>query len=271
VDTIRITGISIYPIKSTAGIPIDQCAVEAQGLAMDRRWMLVDDNGDCLTGREFPILTQVRAQLGNEGLRVTAPGMSELPVPFPTNTASAMSVTVWDDSCRALSADDAVDDWFATLLGARCRLVFMGDTRIRAVDSEFGRPADRVSFADGYPLLLISQASLDDLNTRLPQAVGMRRFRPNLVVAGCAAYEEDRWRTIRVGETQFEGVKNCARCVFTTIDPANGEKHPRQEPLRTLGGYRRTPDGGVLFGQNLIPRTLGTIRVGDALTVNDSI
>lgn len=268
-DEIRITGVTIYPIKSTAGISVDECGVETQGLAMDRRWMVVDEDGEFLTGREFPILTQIRSQVEEDGLRVTAPGMDEIRIPFPVDSATARSVRVWNDECRVLTAGDAVDDWFASLLTTRCHLVYMDDTSQRPVDFAYGLPGDRVSFADGYPLLLISEASLADLNTRLAETISMRRFRPNLVGGGCGPFEEDGWRKIRVGETQFDGVKNCSRCVFTTVDPSNGEKHPQLEPLRTLGSYRRGPDGGVFFGQNLIPRVPGTVRVGDVVNVND--
>lgn len=267
---IRVTGITVYPIKSTAGIPVDQCAVESQGLAMDRRWMVVDEAGEFLSGREFPMLTQIRSQMESGGLRITAPGMDEMRIPSPAESENPRLVRVWNDECRALGADRAVDDWFSRFLGTHTHLVYMHDSRQRPVDFNYGRPGDRVSFADGFPLLLISEASLEDLNTRLSASVSMRRFRPNIVVGGCGPYEEDDWRAIRIGETRFDSVKSCSRCVFTTIDPDSGEKHPRLEPLRTLGGYRRGPDGGVLFGQNLIPRVLGTLHVGDVVNVHDS-
>lgn len=266
-SAIRVAGIFIYPIKSTAGIAVDECVVEPQGLALDRRWMVVDEAGEFLSGREFPILTQIRSQTESGGLRITAPGMTEMRVLLPTDAAKARWVRVWSDECRALGADQAIDDWFSRLLGTRAHLVYMHDRRQRPVDFDYGRPGDRVSFADGFPLLLVSEASLADLNARLSESMSMRRFRPNLVVGGCGPYEEDQWRTISMGETRFDSVKSCSRCVFTTVDPDSAEKHPRQEPLRTLGAYRRAADGGVLFGQNLIPRVLGTLRVGDVVTV----
>ena len=269
VDNIRVTGINIYPIKSTAGISMDACAVEAQGLAMDRRWMVVDENGGCLTGREFPILTQIRSRIDEEGLTIAAPDSDEMRISIPAESAPVKSVTVWGDECRALSAEAAVDTWFTELLDSRCHLVYMGDARQRPVNIDYSRTGDSVSFADGYPLLLISEASLADLNNRLSESVSMARFRPNVIVSGCEAYAEDGWRSICVGETGFDGAENCPRCVFTTIDPDNGAKHPRQEPLRTLSSYRRAADGGVLFGQTLIPRRMGTVRVADVVTVDD--
>jgi uncharacterized protein YcbX len=143
----------------------------------------------------------------------------------------------------------------------------MCDELVRPVDPVYGQPGDAVSFADGFPLLLISEASLADLNSRLAEPVDMRRFRPNLVVDGAVPYAEDGWRRFRVGEVEFEGVKNCSRCVFTTVDPDLGVKHPALEPLKTLGSYRRRAGGGVFFGQNVIPRGTGVIRVGDAVTL----
>lgn len=268
-DTVRVTGLSVYPIKSTAGIALDACDVEPQGLAMDRRWMIVDEYGEFLTGREFPALTQVRSRMTAGGLAVTAPGMEAMTVPMPDSSGTSRPVRVWSDECRALTAEVRVDAWFTRLLGARCHLVYMADTGQRPVDFDYGRPGDRVSFADGFPLLLISEASLEDLNGRLSDPMSMGRFRPNVVVAGCGPFDEDRWRWIRIGEARFHGVKRCSRCVFTTIDPDTGEEHPRGEPLRTLSSYRRADDGGVVFGQNLIPRGEGTIRVGDVVTIDD--
>jgi uncharacterized protein YcbX len=125
---------------------------------------------------------------------------------------------------------------------------------------------DEVSFADAFPLLLISRAALDGLNARLAKPVSMLRFRPNLVVEGVAAHAEDGWKRIRIGEVEFDVAKACTRCVFTTVDPMRGERDPDGEPLRTLIGYRRTADG-VTFGQNLIPRSAGSVRVGDAVEV----
>jgi uncharacterized protein len=267
---VRVTEIVIYPIKSTAGISVDARAVQAQGLDMDRRWMVVDGDGEFLSGRELPMLTQIRCRLEGDDVWVSAPGMDDIHIPPPGDSAPAQPVRVWDDACRAVAAGDAVDAWFARALGTRCHLVYMRDTGQRPVDFTYGQAEDRVSFADGFPLLLISQASLEDLNGRLEEAVSMRRFRPNLVVSGCGPYAEDGWRQVRIGETSFDVVKKCARCVFTTIDPDSGEKHPRLEPLRTLGSYRRGPGTGVFFGQNLIPRSVGTIRVGDVLAVDDA-
>lgn len=263
----RITEIVIYPIKSTAGISVDSCDVGARGLEMDRRWMVIDAHGDCLTGREFPQLTQVHTRIEDDTLRVTAPGAGELLVRIPHAANRTRTVRIWNDECLAVGADACVDAWFTRVLGTPCHLVYMHDRSERPIEPGYGRTGDLVSFADGYPLLLVSRASLDDLNARLAEPVSMRRFRPNLVVDGSLPYEEDEWRHIRAGSVRFDGIKNCSRCVFTTIDPESGERHPHQEPLRTLASYRRRADGDVRFGQNLIPRSLGRLRVGDRVSV----
>ena len=263
----RIVEIVVYPIKSTAGISVDACDVDARGLAMDRRWMVVDEHGEFLSGREIPQLTQIRAHIDNGGLRLAAPTGDALHVPLPPASTRRRTVRVWNDECPAAGAGPSVDAWLSRVLDTPCHLVYMDDASRRPVDPDFGRPGDLVSFADGYPLLVISSASLEDLNTRLAEPVSMRRFRPNLVVDGCTPYEEDGWVRMRAGDVLFDGVKSCARCVFTTIDPDNGEPHPRLEPLRTLGDYRRAPGGGVLFGRNLIPRSLGRVRIGDVVEV----
>ena len=266
-DERRISEITVFPIKSTAGIALDACDVGARGLAMDRLWMVVDDDGEFITGREVPMLTQIRAQPTDHGLRVSTIGSADIDIPVPVASAAKMRVNIWDDECYAMKAGVDADEWFSRALGTSCHLVYMHDACRRPVDIDYGRPGDQVSFADGFPLLLISTASLQDLNARLTEPVSMRRFRPNVVVDGCAPYEEDGWRCITIGDIRFDVVERCSRCVFTTIDPDSGVEHPRREPLRTLGTYRRGPDGGILFGQNLIPRTSGSIYIGDPVHI----
>jgi uncharacterized protein YcbX len=263
----RVTEINIYPIKSTRRIALAESEVLPRGLSGDRRWMLVDENGGFITARRYPRLARVNTRLGDATLDVEVAGRERLQLPLQAADFAQTRVTIWRDQCDAAVEGSAADDWFSDYLGVPVRLVRMMDDRVRAVDPAYGQPGDEVSFADGFPLLLISEASLRDLNERLQEAVSMRRFRPNLVVDGDEPYGEDRWRRLRVGGVEFEGVKNCSRCVFTTVDPDSGEKDPRQEPLRTLGRYRRRAGGGVYFGQNLIPRGSGVIRVDDRVEV----
>jgi len=265
----KVTELNIYPVKSTRRIALRESEVLPRGLPWDRRWMLVDDSGRFITGRQQPRLATVQSEITDSALRVRADGREVLSLPLIPERRQIVEVTIWKDTVEAVLSGPRADTWFSEFLGLGCRLVQLTDDLTRNVNRDYGRAGDQVSFADGFPLLLISEASLTDLNSRLRQPVEMRRFRPNLVVDGDLPYAEDGWRRIRVGEVEFEGVKNCSRCVFTTIDPDSGEKSPDLEPLRTLSTYRRRPEGGVYFGQNLIPRSAGVIRVGDPVTVLD--
>ena len=262
----HLSALHVFPVKSCAALAPEEARVEPRGLAGDRRWMIVDGDGKFITGREISRMPLIRAVPGDDGLVLDAPGMPTLLVATPGAAAPRRDVTVWGATVAALAADDAASAWLAGYLGKPASLVHMDDAAQRAVDEKYAEPGDEVSFADGFPVLLISAEALDMLNGKLAQAVPMLRFRPNFVVAGVAPHAEDGWSRIRVGEVEFDVVKPCTRCVFTTVDPAAGERDPAGEPLRTLITYRRTPKG-VTFGQNLIPRGTGTIRVGDAVAV----
>ncbi len=257
---ITLCEINIYPIKSTKGISLQSARVERRGLQFDRRWMIVDEAGVFLSQREFPRLALVSARIDGEALLVNAPGMGELFLGATSENNSAINVRVWDDDVKAVTAGEAAKKWFTEFLGAQCQPVFMPEESTRPVKPKYSRDNDIVSFADGYPLLLISRASLADLNLRLATPVPMNRFRPNLVVDGCDAYAEDTWKDIRVGDTIFHVAKPCERCVTTTVDQTTGVAG--KEPLATLSRYRNV-GGAVLFGQNLLPANLGVLRVGD--------
>jgi uncharacterized protein YcbX len=258
--------ITIFPVKSSAGLALQRAIVEPRGLADDRRWLVVDDAGRFLTGRQLPALVRVRAMPDADGLALDAPGQATLRVARPGVDAPRRSVVVWKDTVDAACAGAAASAWLSTLLGRVAHLVFMDEAARRAVDPGRAAPGDEVSFADGYPLLLIGAASLDALNARLAQPVPMARFRPNLVIAGTPPHAEDDWRRLRIGAIEFEVAKPCTRCVFTTVDPRHGVFDPSGEPLQTLKTYRRTPDG-VTFGVNLIARGSGPLAAGDPVTI----
>lgn len=261
----HLSGLFQHPIKSIAGNALQAAEVEPRGLRGDRRWMIVDGEGRFVTGREIGALTQIHATADGDTLQLAAAGHATIRT-VAQHHAPRIRSTVWKSTVDALPADAAGDAWLSAVVGRPLRLVFMDDTAHRAVNPEFGKPGDEVSFADGYPLLLISQAALDALNVKLAAPVSMRNFRPNLVVAGTAPHAEDTWRRIRIGEIDFDIVKPCTRCIFTTVDPETGERDPGGEPLRALIGYRRDPSG-VTFGQNVIPRGTGTLRIGDPVTI----
>jgi uncharacterized protein YcbX len=202
--------------------------------------------------------------------------LPDLDIASPLPDAPRLHVTIWKDTVDAPVVDPVADAWLSACLQQPVRLVHMDDDARRAVDPAYARPGDEVSFADGYPLLAISRSALDDLNTRLADAgcapVVMAQFRPNLVVADAAAHAEDDWKRVRIGEVEFDAVKPCTRCVFTTVDPVSGQRRDDGQPLNILKGYRRTP-AGITFGMNLIPRLgscrIGTLRVGDTVEAID--
>lgn len=269
----HLSSLHRYPLKSAAGIAVEALDITPRGPQHDRRWMVVDPDGRFVTARQCSEMVLIRAEVMGTGLRLSAPGQPDLVVaPLPADAVRGQ-VSIWKDTVEAAFADAAADAWLSTFLRRPVRLVHMDDHARRAADPAYAQPGDEVSFADGYPLLVISQAALDGLNARLADTgrtpVVMAQFRPNLVVADAAAHAEDDWSRIRIGRIEFDAVKVCTRCVLTTVDPVSGMRRDDGEPLNLLKAYRRTPEG-ITFGMNLIPRLgprgTGKLRVGDAVT-----
>lgn len=269
----HVASLHLHPLKSCAALDVALLEITPRGPAGDRRWLVVDADGRFMTARERAELVGIRARPERGGLLLEATSMPALQVSVPGWDAPRRSVTVWRDVVDAVDAGDGAASWLSSYLGSAARLVHMDASVHRAVDPVFGSPGDEVSFADAYPLLAISQSALDMLNARLQRPLPMLRFRPNLVVGDSAPHAEDHWRRVRIGEVEFEAVKPCTRCVFTTLDPQTMTRDADGEPLRTLTTYRRAPKGaavvGVTFGMNLIPRGTGIIRVGDAVMCVD--
>lgn len=262
----HISEINIYPIKSLKGISLDASAVEERGLAFDRRWMLVDENKQFLTQREIPAMALIRVQLFKGNITASIDGKT-LEIPGQPDGDPA-TVKIWTSSVKGRFYDAAIDSWFSEALGRTCRLVMMPEETKRKVNPFYAvrKFKDTVSFADGYPFMLISEASLADLNSRMETSVPMNRFRPNLVVAGTEPFAEDGWKKVRIGKTIFHVVKPCERCVITTVDQLTGEKSGK-EPLKTLAAFRNR-NGKVLFGQNLIAENPGgVVRVDDEIEI----
>jgi uncharacterized protein len=265
---LRLSQLYIYPIKSLGGIALSQAVVEERGLQHDRRWMLVDEQGQFMTQRSFAAMALLQVQLTSDGLQVSQKQQPELPplhVPFEPAGAERVQVQVWDDSCEALEVSAEANAWFSQVLGRSCRLVFMPRHARRQVDLDYARPGDITSFSDAFPLLMIGEASLADLNSKLSQPVPMNRFRPNLVFSGGQPFEEDSWQEFSIAGSSFKAVKPCARCVVTTIDQQTAGKSP--EPLRTLSTYRQQGHK-ILFGQNVLPLKPGhSLALGDQITI----
>ncbi len=287
----QISEVNIYPIKSLKGISLDSSRVEKRGLQFDRRWMLTDRNGMFFTQREVPKMAAIAVRVDGGQLIVESEAAGTLNIPFEPDRGSRQKVVVWQSNVAGEVYDGEVSEWFSDVLGRSCQLVLMPEKSHRNVSEKFDRGDDIVSFADGYPLLLIGEGSLANVNERLHDIyrdeeygqklpLPMNRFRPNLVVQGSDPFEEDNWSKIRVGEAIFWVVKPCARCVMTTVDQARGE-FDGKEPLKTIASFRMAkyvfPDAyeslgqtanAVLFGENLIPENPGTtVRVGDQIEV----
>ena len=265
-----LSGLYRYPLKSGRGEALQRSAVDGLGLHGDRRWMRVDaDNGRFITQRLLPQMSQLTALYNAAGgLSLSAPGFGGLEVALPDAEADLRGVTVWRDRLCVPDAGDAAAEWLSAFIGRPCRLVQVPEARARQVDTGYAQPGDKVAFSDGFPLLLIGQASLDDLSARVGRPLEMLRFRPNLVIEGSAPYAEDGWKRIRIGGVDFRIAKPCERCVFTTVDPDTGHKALDQEPLRTLAKFRKAPEG-VLFGQNVIAEGETELVVGMPVEVLD--
>jgi uncharacterized protein YcbX len=262
----------IHPVKAFRPVGLREAVVEPWGLAGDRRWALIDDGVMVVTQRSRPRLGLAAAELTpGGGLRLSAPGRAPITVSVPRPGAT-VTVDIFGDKVEAVAADEAAHAWCSGLAGAGVRLVHLDDPATRRpVDPDYALPGETVSFADGYPLLLTSQSSLDSLNSLIAEGdraeegpLPMNRFRPSVVVAGAPAWAEDDWQRIAIGEVSFRVAKPCGRCVVTTTDQATTVRG--KEPLRTLGRHRRF-GGELVFGQNLVPESTGTIRLGDPVTV----
>ncbi len=258
--TLRLTGLTIYPIKSARGIPLSESRVDEFGLTHDRRWMVVDRDGAFISQRSHPRLALVTPGITDGALLISAPGMPVLEVPLEPLEAVLTSVRIWDDTVGATWLGEHAARWFSQFLECSCSLVHMSKHTDRPADLAYAPVGTRVSFADAYPFLIISEESLADLNGRLAEPLPMNRFRPNLVVAGATPYGEDRWEGIRINSLRLRLVKPCDRCVITTTDQTTTVRG--REPLRTLATYRKV-NGKVMFGQNAVHEAPGHLTVGE--------
>ena len=277
---VQLADIWRYPVKSCRGERLARARVEPWGLQGDRRWMVVDAAGDAVTAREYPRMLLIEPVVSVGSLTLSSPDLGGLTIDIPTGE-DLVPVRVWSSSLLAAPAGEKAADWLSAVIGKPVRLVYLDDPTRRPTNPDYSQPGDRVSLADGYPLLLTSQASLDAVNGWIaegPQAaegpVPMRRFRPNVVVSGAPAWSEDGWRRLRIGPLTFRNVKGCDRCVLTTVDPDTAAKG--HEPLFALARHRRW-DNKVWFGVNLIPDAFvpgdtgrdAVLQVGDPVEILD--
>ncbi|MEV4438828.1 MOSC N-terminal beta barrel domain-containing protein [Streptomyces sp. NPDC049577] len=270
-----LNAVHFYPVKSMAGCAPGEAVVEPWGLAGDRRWIIAGPDGRFITQRQQPRLALASARpLPGGGVRLAAPGAGPLDVAVPAERDGLVTVEVFRDKVEAVPAGAEADAWVSAFLGTEAQLLHMDDpSSRRPIDPGYALPGETVSFADGFPLLLTTTASLRSLNSLI--ALGespeegplpMNRFRPNVVVDHTEPWAEDDWRRVRIGEVTFRVVKPCGRCIVTTTDQHTAERG--KEPLRTLAKHHRMGNS-LVFGQNLIPEHTGVLRVGDAVEVLD--
>jgi uncharacterized protein YcbX len=255
-----LSNLTYYPIKACRGFDIPESLVERMGLADDRRMMVVTPEGEFLTQREYAKLALITPTLKNDSVTLSAPNFDSIRFAIQ-KSGTPTSVNIWKS--KGVSAIDQGDEsaqWLSDWLGVSVRLVHVDENFKRNLNPEFAVSADdHTGFADGYPILIISEASLQDLNSRLVSALPMNRFRPNIVVKDCEPFAEDTWKRIRIGDVEMALVKPCPRCEVTTIDKETLERN--KEPLKTLGKYRKQKDG-AMFGMNVIPLNEGQVKVG---------
>ncbi len=263
---LTLSEINIYPIKSLGGISLQSSEVEERGLRYDRRWVLVDETNTFFTQRDFPEMALIKVAIGNDGLKLQhkRKNIKQLTVPFDFDHSEKDNVVIWDDTVIGEFYNNQIDDWFSEILGIKCHLVKMPESTKRIVDETYAKDKI-VSFADGYPFMIIGQASLDDLNSRMEVPLPMNRFRTNFVFTGGKPFEEDHWKKFKIGDVEIEAVKPCARCVITTTNQETAER--LHEPLLTLSKFRKF-DNNVMFGMNLVCESTGIVNVGDRIELS---
>lgn len=263
-----ISQLFIYPVKSLGGIEVTSARLTDRGFQYDRRFMVVDASNHFLTQREYPVMSLLQTAIDNGQLVIFDKNdiNDKVSVPLQPEPDAAIKVKVWDDECEAQLVSAEADEWLSDKLSMPCRLVYMPEKERRKVDERYAHNNEITSFSDGYPLLIIGQASLDDLNSRLTEPLAMDRFRPNIVFVGGTPYDEDIMGQVLLNGIELYGVKLCARCVVTTINQLTAEKV--KEPLKTLAGYRMK-DNRIYFGQNILYKQTGEIqvKVGDAFEI----
>ncbi len=254
-----------YPIKSCKGIALTNTSIEAIGFAFDRSFAIINAQQKILTARENQKLLTIQPHIQNNALTLSTPKQSNISIDISYIPANTIEVGIFSDVASANIVGSETDDWLSHVLEEKCRLVSIDTTRLRKMKPKYnGLETDFISFSDIAPIHLISEASLADLNAKLDHSVTINRFRPNIVVSGCKAYEEDRWTHITIGNCEFEVTLKTPRCTFTTIDPLTTTVDSKQEPLRTMASYRKT-NSTVDFGIYLKPTKMGRINNNDSI------
>jgi len=263
---IKVSQLNIYPIKSLGGISLPSVHITDRGFEYDRRWMLIDANNNFLTQREFPVMALLQVAITKDGLKVFHINDERvfIIIPFAPQKIERVATNIWGVPCQPLLVSDEADKWFSEKLQAPCRLVYMDDGTKVMINEQYNINNSFTSFSDGFPILMISEASLADLNSRATETLLMNRFRPNIVISGASAFEEDSMKEFVINGITLYGAKPSARCTITTINQSTGEKG--KEPLKTLATYRSL-NNKIYFGENVIAASTGRIQVGDEITI----
>lgn len=260
---LSVSELSIYPVKSCREVKLNTAFIGSFGLNHDRRWMVVDKKGVMLTQRQISKMCLIQVELTDLGVVLTVDSMDSLFIATPSSRKK-VSVKVWLDDCQAYDAGEKAAKWLSIVLSIECRLVYFPDGEFRQIDLSYANKGEGTAFSDGFPILLISDASLSDLNSRLTHPITMQHFRSNIVVSGCSPFEEDNWKKIQIGNIIFRIVKPCSRCIIPNINIETAIRE--REPIKTLASYRKR-NGKVFFGQNVIADSLGDIDVGMSIEV----
>lgn len=260
-SSVRISELYIYPIKSLSGLCVERLIFDAAGPVDDRRWMLVDAKGRFVSQRGLPMLARFGVEATASGYRITAPDGSQRDLPRSVEAEQPISVTVWKDSLDGWEVSAELSTWFSEQLGQAVRLVHVGPNSQRRIPDAAALDSERVGFADGYPLLLCNQASLEALQQRAGQTLAVRRFRPNLVVTGMPADEELQMGRLTLTQGRLDLLKPCERCNIPAVDPQAGEY--QRDVAQALKTHSRF-NGKTIFGANAVARDVVELKVGDA-------
>lgn len=265
----KVSELYIYPVKSLGGISIPQAEITERGFKYDRRWMLVDKDGQFLSQRTHPSMALLQPSIADDYLKIIHKSDKELQLNMPLDIdtysdSKLIEVYMWDESIDVAGCGKEYSEWLSDVLKTECRLVCMPDKSIRSVDNRFAHNKEITSLSDGYPFLIIGEESLNLFNSKLDEPLPMNRFRPNVVFSGGQPHDEDNFGKFEIGDVTFEAVKPCSRCSITTVDQDTGER--LKEPLKTLSTYRKVKSK-IMFGQNLLHSGSGIVSVGDSIVL----
>jgi MOSC domain-containing protein len=262
-----LSEINVYPVKSLSGFSVNHWPVENTGLRFDRQWMLIDENNCFISQRKIPRMALIKTVVHDEQLILSTPDGNHLELSLYPTITDKVEISIWHDEYQAGIVDQKADKWLSEFLGVNCRLVYQPTDSVRQVDQNYAHNGDQTAFSDGFPFLLLSEASLQSLNDAMPEALTMARFRPNLVIAGCPPYAEDSWREICINGIDFRLPKPCSRCTITTINPETAISG--SEPLATLSKLRKW-NNQVYFGQNALHNHCGELSIGNPVNIKQT-